>query len=531
LGNVLTLALSSLTPSTNYTVAVRARDSAGNVGPSVSGSFTTLSTPLPTAPGTPVITLITTTGATATWAAAYDSLGIGGYEYSLNGGSSWTGVGTALTIALTGLTNNTAYTIKVRAFDPSGNRGPSSSVGFTTGNDIPTAPGTPAFSSVTATSATATWTAATAGDGIATYQYSLNGGSTWTSVGTALSVNLSGLTTNTLYTVSVRAQDDSGNYGPAASASFTTVDNIPPSAPGTPSFSAVTTTTATAAWTAATDSVGISSYQYSINGGSSWTSAGAALSVNLSGLTTFTTYTLYVRAIDNVGNVGPASSASFTTVDNIPPSAPGTPTFSAIGATSATATWAAATDADGVTGYQYTINGGTTWVSVGNVLSVNLTGLTPVTAYTFYVRAIDTAGNIGPNASAGFTTTAYTDTMSFTSGNSQTGTYPNIVASAGYYVNVIGALSPTTTSNGKTIWGFQGMDQVATGYTDTALSVTGFSANPGAGWLTSISVAGSGVTLTGASATSFTYSGGTATWGWPGWTAVLYSGTLTIVHN
>jgi YD repeat-containing protein len=89
--------------------------------------------------------------------------------------------------------------------------------------------------------------------------------------------------------------------------------------------------------------------------------------------------------------------------DTTPPTAPGTPTFSNITAVSAAANWTAATDNSGVVGYDYKLNAAN-WVSLGNVLSVNLTGLTTVTNYTFQVRARDAATNLGPASSNSFTT-------------------------------------------------------------------------------------------------------------------------------
>ncbi len=278
-------------------------------------------------------------------------------------------------------------------------------------SEPPTAPGTPTFSNITFNSATANWTAATDNVGVTGYDYSLDG-FIWTSIGNVLTVNLSGLTPSTLYTFRVRARDFSGNIGPASSSSFTTADpppeSEPPTAPGTPTITNVTHNGATATWTAATDNIGVTDYQYSLNG-ISWTSIGNVLTVNLAGLLTpSTTYTFQVRARDFAGNIGPAaSSAPFTTdappPDGEAPTAPGTPTFANITMTSATADWAEATDNVGVTGYEYSLDG-FTWTPIGVVLSVNLSGLTHSTTYTFRVRATDAAGNIGPASSAAFTT-------------------------------------------------------------------------------------------------------------------------------
>ena len=69
-----------------------------------------------------------------------------------------------------------------------------------------TAPGAPTFSAILGNSATASWTAASAGAGVASYEYRLNGAASWTNVGNVLSVGLTGLTSATLYTFEVRAR-------------------------------------------------------------------------------------------------------------------------------------------------------------------------------------------------------------------------------------------------------------------------------------------------------------------------------------
>jgi chitodextrinase len=399
-GTSLSVGLSPLTTATGYTFRVRAQDGASNIGPESSNSFTTLDNLSPSAPGTPSFTSIAQNSATASWTAATDNVAVTGYEYSLNGGA-WTSNSTSLSINLTGLTAATSYTLQVRAKDAANNTGSASSNSFsTTDTTAPSAPGTPGFSAIAASSATASWAAATDNVAVTSYEYSLNGGA-WTSNVASLSVNLTTLSAGTNYSLQVRAKDAANNTGAASSNAFTTVDNVAPSAPGTPGFSSITGTSATASWTAATDNVGVTSYEYSLNGGA-WTSNGASLSKNLTGLTPAMGYTLQIRAKDAANNPGSASSNSFNTVDTIAPSAPGTPSFSSVTGNSATASWSAASDNVGVTGYEYRLNAGS-WIANAST-SVNLTSLSPNTSYTFEVRAKDAANNPGSATSNSFTT-------------------------------------------------------------------------------------------------------------------------------
>jgi subtilisin family serine protease len=98
--------------------------------------------------------------------------------------------------------------------------------GGTTDTTAPTVPGTPVASTVTATSASLTWTASTDNVGVTGYdvQRSVGGGS-YTTVGTPTtnSFTATGLTASTAYQFQVRARDAAGNVSAYSSAvSFTT---------------------------------------------------------------------------------------------------------------------------------------------------------------------------------------------------------------------------------------------------------------------------------------------------------------------
>ncbi len=476
LGVVLTTNLTGLTPATAYTIQVQARDAASNWGASGSKAFTTLTdTTAPSAPGVPTMSAITVNSATASWTAATDNAGVTGYRYSLNGGTSWTTLGVVLTTNVTGLTPATAYTIQVQARDAAGNWGASGSKAFTTLADTtaPSAPGAPTMSAITINSATATWAAATDNVGVTGYRYSLNGGSSWTTLGNVLTTGLTGLSAGTGYTIQVQARDAAGNWGASGSGSFTTLsDTTAPSAPGNPTFSSITSSTATATWTAATDNIGVTGYRYSLNGGSSWTTLGNVLTTGLTGLSSGASYTMLVQARDAAGNWGASGSGPFTTIDVVAPGAPGNPTFSSIAGTSATASWTAATDNVGVTGYRYSLNGGSSWTTLGNVLTTSLSGLSPGTSYTMLVQAGDAAGFWGASGSALLTTIDAPPTVpgnaSFSSitGSSATASWTaasDDVGVTGYRYSLNGGSSWTSVGNALSA-SLSGLTR-ATGYT------------------------------------------------------------------
>lgn len=177
----------------------------------------------------------------------------------------------------------------------------------------PTAPtglqaGTPASTSVALS-----WNAAT--DNVGVTGYNVYNGSTLVATVTGTSYTVTGLTSNTAYTFTVKAVDAAGNVSPASNAvSVTTapvvVDNQAPTAPtglhimGTPTSSSVNLM-----WSASTDNVGVTGYQIFKGSTLVATVSGTTLEYTVTGLSASTAYTFTVKAIDAAGNVSAASNA------------------------------------------------------------------------------------------------------------------------------------------------------------------------------------------------------------------------------
>ena len=252
---------------------------------------------------------------------------------------------------------------------------------------------------------TLTWTAPADDGGLGIdgyhYQYGETGnlGGDWKDAGDVLTVTISNLTNGTAYDFEVRAFNSGGN-GPAAM-----VSAMPVGGSGAlQSLAAVATShnMVTLTWTAPSDTGGlaITGYDYRSyeTGGTppdAWEDAGDVLTVDVTGLTKNTDYTFEVRAMNSAGS-GPAATATATTLRE--PDAPATLT-AASGNGQVTLTWTAPANDGGlaVTGYEYRSyeTGGTvpdTWEDAGNVLTVDVTGLTNRTEYTFEVRAVNLAG-------------------------------------------------------------------------------------------------------------------------------------------
>lgn len=112
--------------------------------------------------------------------------------------------------------------------------------------------------------------------------------------------------------------------------------------------------------------------------------------------------------------VGAAYSGS---TDTVAPSAPTALTASGTTGTTTNLTWTASTDNVAVTGYD--IYQGTTLKGSSATTSYTVTGLSPLTAYTFSVKAKDAAGNISASSSTvNVTTTAASISYCASQGNS-----------------------------------------------------------------------------------------------------------------
>ncbi len=315
----LNYTFSGLSCNTTYTVSITAYDAAGNQSDPAYGTGhpTTAGcsdTQAPSAPNGITVANVTSTGATLSWAAASDNVGVAGYTVYWDGTTR--GTTSSTTYDATTLTCGTTHTFGVDAYDAAGNHSGMSSVTIATAvcSDSQ-APSTPAGLQVISTSqgsVSVSWSAST--DNLGVVGYTVYRGSTALGNTTSTTYTASGLACGTTYIIAVEAFDGSGNRSSKASVSTTTAgcaDGQAPSAPSGLSGTGSSQSSVSVSWAASSDNVGVAGYGLYRNGSSVGTSS--STSATFSGLSCGTSYTVAVDAFDAAGNRSGQTSLVVTT--------------------------------------------------------------------------------------------------------------------------------------------------------------------------------------------------------------------------
>jgi hypothetical protein len=278
------------------------------------------------------------------------------------------------------------------------------------------------------------WTppASTGGSTITGYKITASPGGKTAKTSNVTSFVVGGLTNGTSYTFTVAAINSAGT-GPNSipSAAVTPRAPVAPSPPRT-----ITATagyqSATVAWTAPASVGGapISRYTVTANPGAiTVTATGDARQVVVGGLADGTAYTISVTAANSAGSSSPATTASPVTPAVTVPAQPDSVQVAAQGG-AVTLRWAPPASDGGspLSGYTVTTSpGGTAQTVSAGTTSLTITGLTPGTAYTFSVAAINAHGTGPARASAptrpDATPTAATVVLNSTSLSALTGVH------------------------------------------------------------------------------------------------------------
>lgn len=262
-----------------------------------------------------VLSAPTSTTFTIAYTASNGSLTLGATPTSTS--KAWVAFNptdTTTPVRITGLTAETQYLVSIRAINSVGSGLISNEVAGTPSET----PSAPTITSIIPSDGTLTvnFTAPsyTVDNTITNYQYSLDGSITWESLNPADStspISITGLANGVSYSVTIRAVAPNA-FGETSNA----VEAIPASVPNAPSIFSIgpSNTALIISITPPPDNGGapIAYYQYSLDGGTTYSSYFETTTILATGLVNGTSYSVTVRAV-NASGAGPASSAVLAT--------------------------------------------------------------------------------------------------------------------------------------------------------------------------------------------------------------------------
>ncbi|NMO51630.1 hypothetical protein HH310_10555 [Actinoplanes sp. TBRC 11911] len=392
-GGTRTGRVPGLSNNVAYTVMLRARNDVGPGDASAGASVTPAAVP----PGAPAgVTAVRGAGAVSLTVTPPTNTGsdpVTAYEWTIDDGSSWHTLTTApsRTGTVTGLTNGTAYTFKVRARTGSG-PGPAGAGVSATPATTPDAPTVSSVASLAGGLEVAFTPGATGGDPITGYEISTDDGDSWRPLPATAGVGSVGnLTNGTTYQVRLRAVN---GVGPGAGSSAR--PGTPSTVPGAPEIRAAESRNrgATISFRPGPDG-GAEVTGYEVSSSDSWapvtTNAGIGGTrvATVAGLDNGTTYAFRLRAVNGSG---PGAGSDPVEVTAGRPPAPAAVVATA-GTSSLDVTWTPPAD-NGVTvtGYVVYAAPGDTACEVTAATRHCVLGAVAGTRYTAVVVAL--GGNV-----------------------------------------------------------------------------------------------------------------------------------------
>lgn len=384
-----------------------------------SGSGSAAAAPASSNGANPTITAVAAQSTTAIDVGFFTSTttNINRYEYSTDGGTTFRarqdGQTTASPLAITStsavngpsLAANTVYPVQIRSVRSNGNiLGTSASVNGTT---LPGQLQNVQVSAVVGSATTsgnsselqATFDTLTGNATLRSLEYSVDGGSTWTTTSDVTSpITLSGLQPNRTYTsILLRAVNDGGTGAPSAAVSATTAAPAPIDVT-VASVDGAADRLSVALTPPASGGLTVTGYEYRV-GDENWASvsnvAGSWFITSLQANTAFGPFEFRTVTSAGSGSGRSARTSSATTVAAAPTFS-GSPVTAVSNSDTELELTFAAPAGDGITGYEYSTNGGVgdSWTATSDVTSpITLTVPTSNTTYSQIVlRAVTAAG-------------------------------------------------------------------------------------------------------------------------------------------
>jgi outer membrane protein OmpA-like peptidoglycan-associated protein len=336
-------------------------------------------------------------------------------EYAVSPYSTWTQdtacTGTGTTCNVDGLVNGTAYKFRVRAENTAGLGSYSAVSAAITPSGVPAAP---TLDSITPSdgSLSVAFTAGSTVAPIVNYEYTIGESGVWYSAGVSSSpLTIAGLANGTAYAIKIRSLNSVGS-----SVASNSVSGTPSVVPGAPTITSLTAPSAGVLEVAFSPGYiggsAITNYEYATSAGEntsafgSYTSVGSTASpFSISGLESGAAYTVALRAINSAGT-GPSSAyQSGVTLD-----APDAPTIASVSggdgriAVTYTAYDISSNGGSALSGLEYSLDAGSTWVSAGTLATTfTILGLTNGVTYAVILRATNAIGTSSSSSSQSVT--------------------------------------------------------------------------------------------------------------------------------
>lgn len=410
----------NLENGTAYAVRIRALSSAG----AGASSATVTGTPVG-APDAPILLSVTPVdqGLLVSFTPPVNMGGstIANYAYSLDGGTTQTfASGPTSPITISNLVNGLAYPVKLYAFTAAGVL----SLPTSTLTGIPGTPSAPMIDRILPGDGKAYiyfTTQSSNGAAITDYEYTVDGGAATLAGGTTSPITVTGLQNGQSYNLSLAALNTYGT-GPAATSAAT------PGLLSSPVISSIFIDTSQIKLyfnTQNSSEVGVTDYEYSLDG-SDYTSSNSNQSpLTIQGLQNRKSYTVVFRGVNSQGSGAPSELKTITV------GAPSAPYLDGVGAVGINngqmLIYYTPPDCLGegtITNYQYSLNGGTSFITpspadIYSPLKVT-SGISAGSTYKVVLRAVNSAG-------AG----VVSDVVSYTAGGSIVPTITEIVPYSG----------------------------------------------------------------------------------------------------